>query len=129
MNNLGCGESRLETVISYLLIIGVIISMVLIVAGLIMFYSSYGHLNILLEDKSVFIHGQNFFSFLFELFTKQYALNSAISFLTLGIATLLLTVYSRVVASVIYFAWKKDIKYILITTFVLMVLTLSLALH
>jgi uncharacterized membrane protein len=49
--------------------------------------------------------------------------------MTLGITTLILTPFARVVASVLYFVWKRNIKYTLITIFVLTVLTISLALH
>ncbi len=129
MKNLGSGESKLETVISYLLIIGVIASLVLIVTGLVLFYLSYGHLNILLSDKDMFIHGNDFFNFIYLLISGQYATNNAILFIVLGIVVLLLTPFLRVVASVIYFAWRKECWYVLITAFVLVALTLSLALH
>jgi uncharacterized membrane protein len=49
--------------------------------------------------------------------------------MTLGITTLILSPYARVVVSVLYFAWQRNIKYTLITIFVLTVLTISLALH
>jgi len=54
---------------------------------------------------------------------------SAILFMTAGIMVLILTPYIRVIASVIYFGWEKNFKYVLITLFVLVVVTLSLALH
>jgi uncharacterized membrane protein len=129
MKNLGSGESKLETVISYLLIIGVVASLVLIVTGLVLFYLTYGHLNLLLTDQDMFIRGNDFFNFLYRLVTRQYAMNNAIFFIVLGIVVLLLTPFLRVVASVIYFAWRKEPKYVLITVFVLVALTLSLALH
>jgi len=49
--------------------------------------------------------------------------------MTLGIATLILTPFVRVIASALYFAWKRDTRYVLITAFVLVALTVSLALH
>lgn len=126
---LGSGESKLETIISYLLIIGVITSLVLETIGIVLFYHSYGHLNILLQDRAMFIHGQNFFSFIYGLFGGEYNQNSAILFMTLGIVALILTPYVRVIASALYFAWKRDAKYVVITVFVLIVLSVSLALH
>ncbi len=49
--------------------------------------------------------------------------------MTAGVIVLMLTPYLRVVLSAAYFAWEKDAKYVLITLFVLIVLTLSLVLH
>ena len=46
--------------------------------------------------------------------------------LGLGIVVLMLTPYVRVVASVLYFGLAKNPKYLLITLFVLLVLTASL---
>ncbi len=126
---LGSGESKLETIISYLLTIGVITSLVLETIGIVLFARSYGHLNILLQDKTMFIHGQNFFSFIFGLFRRGDEPNKAILFMTLGIVTLILTPYVRVIASALYFIWKRDAKYVVITVFVLIVLSVSLALH
>jgi uncharacterized membrane protein len=51
---IGSGESKLETTISYLLIVGVVISLFLEVFGLILFYRSYANLNIL-ESTVAFI--------------------------------------------------------------------------
>jgi uncharacterized membrane protein len=129
MKNLGSGESKLETIVSYLLIIGVVLSLALIVTGLVLFYLTYGHLNILFSDKDMFIRGNDFFNFIYLLVSGHYAMNNAILFIVLGIVVLLLTPFLRVVASVIYFAWRKEGWYVLITVFVLVALTLSLALH
>ena len=124
----GSGESKLETTISYLLIIGVIFSLILEAIGLTLFYYSFGNLNIL-ENGVVFIHGENFFSFVITTFQGENIQNSAILFMTLGLITLISTPYIRVITSVIYFAWEKNRKYLLLTLFVLIILTVSLALH
>lgn len=128
INRLGGGESKLETGISYLLIAGVIISLLLEIAGIVLFYHSYRQLAIS-QDTSVFIQGRNFFNFMYKEFVGQHAEGSAILFMTAGIIVLILTPYIRLIASVLYFAWEKNIKYVLITLFVLLVVTLSLALH
>jgi len=125
---IGSGESKLETTISYLLIIGVIFSLILEAIGLILFYYSFANLNIL-ENEVVFIRGNDFFSFVVTLFQGENIQNNAILFMTLGLVTLILTPYVRVITSVIYFAWKKNKKYLLVTLFVLVLLTASLALH
>lgn len=129
MIKLGSGESKLETAISYLLITGIVISLVLTTSGVVLFYIYYGNLNISLDNQLMYVHGQNFFSFLYELVTQQYSQNNSITLITIGVATLLATMYLRVVLSLFYFTWKKDIRYLLITAFVLTVLTLSLTLH
>jgi uncharacterized membrane protein len=50
--------------------------------------------------------------------------------ISLGVATLLLTPYLRVLASIGYFAFvERDLKYTLFTTFVFAVLTYSLLLR
>lgn len=128
MKNLGSGESKLETVISYVLIIGVLLSLILTIVGLV-FYRSYGHLNILLDDPTMFLQAQNFFSFLGGLASGPERHGGTIFFITLGIIVLILTPYLRVIASVIYFGAKRDIKFVLITLFVLTALTISLTLH
>jgi len=125
---LGSGESKLETAISYLLILGVVISLFLEVIGLILFYRSYSNLNIL-ENSVAFIRGENFFSFVYTLFQRENVQNSALLSMTLGLVVLILTPYVRVITSVVYFAWKKNSKYVLVTLFVLITLTISLALH
>lgn len=124
---LGSGESKLETAISYLLIIGVIISLLLEIIGIVIFYNSYGHLDIT-EEEGMFIRGHNFFTFLYDQFQGKSG-ESALLFMGLGIAVLMLTPYLRVIASVLYFAREKNMKYVLITLFVLIVLTISLFLH
>ena len=126
--SLGSGESKLETIISYVLIIGVVISIILEVIGISLYYSSYGNLQIS-QDKSVFINGQNFFAFIIDQTQHLFGPQSALLFITLGLIILILTPYVRAITSAIYFASEKHYKYFLITLFVIMVLTLSLALH
>ncbi len=125
---MGSGEYGLETAISYLLIAGVVVSLLLLTAGLIVFHAVYGRLDVLLSDDSTYITGRNFFSFLLGLATGKWE-NPAILLITLGIVALFMTVYIRVIMSVLYFAWKRDAKYVLITAFVLVALTLSLMFH
>jgi len=117
-----------ESVISYILIIGVVASLVLIVAGLILYYLQ-GNLDIQLEKPEVYIQGNDFFTFLGGLLTGSFQTNKALYFMTLGIAVLILTPFIRVLASVLYFGVIRDAKYVVITLFVLIVLTISLSLH
>ena len=121
-------KSKLEIGISYLLITGVIISLLLEIVGVVLLYHAYGHLAIS-QDTSIFIQGHDFFSFIYEQFQGNNKKGNGILFMTAGIVVLILTPYIRVAASVIYFGWEKNIKYVLITLFVFVVVTLSLVLH
>jgi uncharacterized membrane protein len=119
-------EDRFDRAIGYVLITGVVISLVLETIGILVYYFSYGHFSIL-EERTLFIHERNFFNFIIELFEGGYASKKAIFLMSLGVVILVLTPYVRVLMSVLYFAWEKNIKYILITLFVLVLLTISLA--
>ncbi len=125
---LGSGESKLETIISYVLIIGVVVSVAFEVVGIALFYGTYGNLQIS-QDKSVFISGQNFFAFIIDQIRHLFGSQNALSFIIIGLIILILTPYIRAITSALYFAWEKHYKYVLITLFVLIVLTASLALH
>lgn len=127
-NGLGSGESKLETAVSYILIVGVVISVLLEIIGIILFCGTYGNVQVS-QSKAVFISGQNFFAFIIDQFQHLFGSQSAIMFMTLGLIILILTPYIRAISSVIYFAWEKNRNYVLITLFVLIVLTVSLALH
>ena len=118
----------LETAISYILIIGVLASLFLEAIGMWIFYYSHSHMNIS-QKKEMFIHGQNFFSFLHDLVRGYHTEKEGLLLMIFGIAVLILTPYVRVVLSVLYFLWKRDIKYAFITAFVFIVLTISLYLH
>ncbi len=119
-------ESKFEKAISTVLISGVIGSLLLEGIGIVSFYRTYGHLRVL-EKESLFLHGTNFFNFLTNLLRGNYPHESPILLMSFGIAFLVLTPYVRVALSVFYFAREKNVKYVLITVFVLILLTLSLA--
>jgi uncharacterized membrane protein len=127
-SELGSGETKLETIISYLLIVGVVVSVVMEAIGITLYYGTYGNVQVS-QNPAVFISGKNFFAFI--VYQTQHLLGSqnALLFMTLGLIILILTPYLRAITSVIYFAWEKHYKYVLIALFVLIVLTVSLALH
>jgi uncharacterized membrane protein len=129
LKNLGCGENKLETIISYWLLAGVVISVVLEVIGIIFYYSIYGNLNIMTANPSLFIHGQNFFTFLFSLIQVENQKNLAVFFLTLGMLTLILTPYVMVIIAFIYFFWKRNFRYMLVTAIVVTIISVSLSVH
>jgi uncharacterized membrane protein len=124
----GSGEARLETWLSYVLISGVLISLVVEVAGIILYYRA-SHSLAISQDSSMFIRGQNFFIFLSRLFYETLSGITALRLMVLGVAALILTPYLRAVMSVIYFASTKNFKYLIVTLFVLAILTASLLAH
>ncbi len=126
--DLGDGESRLDTIISYLLIIGVATSVILESIGIGLYFGAFGNTYVSLSPY-VFIQGENFFAFIALQVQNLFVAENALVFMTLGIIVLILTPYVRAITSVIYFAWEKNRAYVLITLFVLIVLTISLALH
>jgi uncharacterized membrane protein len=125
---LGSGETKLETIISYLLMVGVVVSVILEAVGITLYYGKYGNTQVS-QNPAVFISGKDFFAFIIYQTRHLLGSQNALLFMTLGLIILILTPYIRAVTSVIYFAWEKHYKYVLITLFVLIVLTLSLALH
>ena len=124
----GSGETRLENWVSYILIVGVLTSLFLEVAGVILFYR-VSHSTAISHDRSMFIQGKNFFTFLYGTLCEASSGITALRLMILGAAILILTPYARTIMAVIYFASRKNIKYLFITLFVLAVLTLSLAIH
>ena len=126
--NYKSNESKIESILSYILITGVTISLILMITGIVLSYLETGSLNIS-RDQSMFIHGKNFFNFINGLLQGKGPESLAISFLVIGAVVLMLTPFIRVIASFIYFATVKDLKYVFITLIVLSILTISLLMH
>lgn len=119
-------EEKLDSLISYILIFGVLVSVAVETLGIAGYYSSNGNLNILFQPGFA-MKGTNFFSYAGKLFQELSVEGwSPMQVLGLGIVVLMLTPYLRVVASVLYFGLARNPKYLLITLFVLFVLTASL---
>ncbi len=113
----------MEVLVGYILLVGVLLSVALILTGVVWNWIASGHL-----ELSYSIQGANFLKFTVGTTTKilQGKLNAE-NIVNLGIVTLLLTPYLRVLASVIYFAFAlHNWKYTLFTAFVFAVLTYSL---
>jgi uncharacterized membrane protein len=124
----GSGETRLEDGVSYVLIAGVVVSLILEVAGMILFFQAF-HSFTISEGSTVFVRGRDFFAFLGRLLFETSRQMIALRLMMLGIAVLILTPYVRAVMSVIYFVATKNVKYTIITLFVLVILTISLMAH
>ena len=122
-------EEKLDWAISYILIGGVLASVVIEAFGVASYYSVYGNLDIIFRP-SFAMTGTDFFSYTGKLMQQFFAgASSPTQILALGIVLLMFTPYLRGIASVIYFALAENPKYLLITLFVLIVLTASLLVH
>jgi uncharacterized membrane protein len=116
----------MDTVVGSILLVGVLLSLILIVAGLVWHWALAGHLRF---EYSV--TGMNLFQFVRADLRRlaSGAIHPQIAIST-GIAVLMLTPYIRVLASVLYFGLvEHNWKYTLFTGFVLGVLTYSLFLR
>jgi uncharacterized membrane protein len=120
-------ERRMELLVGYLLLVGVIASSTILVSGIVWDVLRHGHMQL-----EYLITGMNFFQF---LFADLRALVSGSdfgprTFVNMGIALLLLTPFIRVLASMVFFAVEeRSVKYTLFTLFVAVVLAYSLFLR
>ena len=119
-------QTKMDSLLGYLLLCGVALSMVLIVLGLGWHYLRTG--SFWLDHP---LAGMNLFQFAGHEF--HLALSEQLrprTLVDLGIVVLMFTPYARVVASMVYFmAVLKNWKYSLFTGIVLAVLTFSLFLR
>jgi uncharacterized membrane protein len=116
----------MESLLGYILLTGVLLSVALLVVGFVWHWVRMGNLRF--ENSIV---GMNFFEFILSTFrqTTSQAFRPRL-FLNMGIGVLMLTPFVRVLASVFYFAIvEHNWKYTLFTGFVLTVLTYSLFLR
>lgn len=122
-------EEKLDLVISYILIIGVVASVAIESSGIISYNHFNGNLNVLFQPEYA-LKGTNFFSYTLAAFQGLWGGNwSPFQILSLGVILLMITPYIRVVASVIYFALARNVKYLFITLLVFVILTASLLTH
>jgi len=102
----------LNEIVHRVLVVGLLISTVLMLIGLVMDLLLYHTLPT-------------------TVFPPAEAIQRAISlrpsgFLSLGLLTLILTPLLRVVGSLLVFAWERDGRYVLVTALVLIVMVVSL---
>jgi len=117
--------SRLEGIIGWVLILGVLSSVVFEVVGLALNYAKTGDLTLQLSP-SWHVQATNFFSFAGSIVSSFGSGSNAFNILALGIVLLMLTPYVRVVVSVLYYGITKDYRYLGITLLVLVIITSSL---
>lgn len=116
----------MEVLVGYILLVGVLLSMLLIAIGVTWHWMSTGQLGLDFP-----ISGMNLFEFVLldirQVFSGVFRPRL---FVNLGIAALMLTPYIRVLASLLYFAFvEHNHKYTVFTGFVFTVLTVSLFLR
>jgi uncharacterized membrane protein len=117
--------SSLSLGISWILRVGVTLSLALESAGVFLNYIQTGNQSLDLSPVWQF-KGGNFFDFATSTVTAIGAAPSPLNIMSLGVMLLMLTPYVRVVAGVIYYGVQRDWKYVGITLFVLAVITTGL---
>ncbi len=119
-------EAEIDVLIGYVLLGGVILSVVLVVAGLAWHWIEKGRLGV---DYT--IPRMNLFEFVVaDVREAVFGTPRPRLLVSLGIAALMLTPYLRVLASLLFFAFvEHNWKYSAFTGFVLAVLTYSLFLR
>ena len=122
---MSAGSPGLQLGISWILRIGVILSLVLESAGLILNYLYTGDSSLNLSPKWL-AGGENFFGFASSTLGSFFSGANPVSIVALGVAVLVFTPYARVIAAVFYYAVEKDWKYVGITLLVLAVITYGL---
>jgi uncharacterized membrane protein len=118
--------SSLSLGISWILRVGVTVSLALELAGVLLNYIQTGNQSLDLSTAWQF-KGGNFFDFASSTVTSIGAAPNPLHIMSLGVMVLMLTPYVRVVAGVIYYGVQEDWKYVGITLFVLAVITTGLA--
>jgi uncharacterized membrane protein len=122
-------EEKLELAISYILIIGVITSVAIETIGILNYYYVNRDLSITFQPQYSLV-GVDFFSYSAGTLQSMIHGNwTPFQILALGIVLLMITPYLRVLASVVYFGLARNLKYLCITAFVLIILTASLLAH
>lgn len=111
-----------------MILVGVTGSLVLVLAGLLVYWRTTGDLSIS-SDTGVYLSAEGFAGLLGDLFRRGTAAGSGLGLMTLGIVVLILTPLARVVASLAFFAWKREPRYVVLTLVVLVILSVSLAAH
>jgi uncharacterized membrane protein len=119
-------SSSMNTLVGYVLLCGVVLSVLLIAGGLLWRWISAGRPGVDYE-----LPRMNLFHFVaVEVRDLAEGKLRPRLLVSLGIAVLLLTPYLRVLVSLLYFAFvERNWKYVLFTGFVLAVLTYSLFLR
>jgi uncharacterized membrane protein len=118
----------IEDLIGYILAIGVFASLIIETLGLAGYVFENGTLEVSFSNQWQ-TSGSDFFAYAGRTLLSLTSGVAPLSLIALGVILLIITPYVRVVASVLYFAVEKNPKYVLISLFVFVVITLSLVVH
>jgi|GEM_PF-1477054 len=114
-------NTLLEKMISYILVAGVLASLILCFLGLILYYlENRLCLEIPFNDQSTLLLGR---------FLSQANRVNSYTLLSASILIILFTPYIRVFTSMIYFMKIKDYKYVILTFTVFITLTIMFLAH
>lgn len=118
----------LEDLISYILAIGVFASLLVESVGLAGYVIGNGTTEVSFSNQWQ-TGGKGFFSYAMQTLSSLATGIAPLPLIALGIVILMLTPYLRVVASVLYFLVERNPKYVAISGFVFVVITISLFLR
>ena len=117
-----------ESSVGYVLIGGLILSMVVEIVGISAYYAQSGGFSYQFTSQWQ-MTGSDFFSYFFSLLGSVGSVPNPIGIMALGVVLLMLTSYVRVFATLIHFGFVKNLKYAMISLFIFVVLTISLFVH
>ena len=121
------GPTSLQLGISWILRIGVILSVLFNAAGLLLDYAQTGSASLnLVPGSSWNVKEGNFFDFAYSTSRSLFGGLTPVALASLGIVILMFTPYIRVFAAALYYSVERDWKYVAITSFVFAVITLGL---
>ncbi len=121
-------ELRLETAMSCIFGIGVVVASVLVIIGIVLSHDSKTGFD-LLTGRADFIHKSNFFRLIGSLIRGRNMPGGPLLFVTLGMVSLVLTPLLAVAAALAHFVSTGNLKFALITLAVMAILIISLAVH
>lgn len=116
-----------ESWVSYVLIGGLALSVAVEIVGISALYVQTGGFDYQFSSAWQ-MSGPDFFSYASSLLGSVGGLNP-IAIMALGVVLLMLTSYARVFATMLHFAFVRNLKYTMISLFVFVVLTITLIAH
>lgn len=117
-----------ESVIGYVLIGGLIVSILAETLGIATYYAQSGGFNFDFSSQWQ-MAGPDFFSYSYELLGSAGIFEAPIALMALGVVLLMLTSYLRVFATMLHFAFARNWRYTGISLFLFAVLTITLLVH
>jgi len=122
-------STALQTGISWILRVGVFLSVIFASSGLILDYARTGSSTLCLSGPGCDVwrvSGGKFFDFAFATIGNLLNGVSAVGLVSLGVVILMFTPYFRIAAAVVYYSVERDWKYVGITSIVFVLITVAL---